>query len=140
MVFSTFVEVFLNSALFWRVNMGILHVRGGVSKFATSIGVAVLFSPRSWRCFCGFFDNTQPQEVFSTFVEVFLYICRTFCLIIRFLHVRGGVSTTSEQNNFTMKFSPRSWRCFLIIVTVLLRMKVFSTFVEVFLNIRHLPA
>ena len=90
-VFSTFVEVFLNSDLYWLESMGFLHVRGGVSQiWKSNIQITEFsprswrcskyedwenfitgFSPRSWRCFYCSYRLRRGHSVFSTFVEVF---------------------------------------------------------------------
>ena len=72
MVFSTYVEVFL--------------------EFAPGCAVLKLFSPHTWRCFRACRFCRQGQRVFSTYVEVFLPLVLGVDLLARFLHIRGGVS------------------------------------------------
>ena len=70
------------------------------------------FSPRSWRCFSRIKKPCQNVEVFSTFVEVFLYYYTISRGTSCFLHVRGGVSVAVPEWWYDEEFSPRSWRCF----------------------------
>ena len=53
-------------------------------------------------------------------------------MIIRFLHVRGGVSKTQFSLFDSKMFSPRAWRCFLLYTKIRDAGGVFSTCVEVF--------
>ena len=91
-VFSTSVEVFLvNFALGISV-IGLLHVRGGVSKKSPERIHAPGSSPRPWRCFHECRNAIRKSPVFSTSVEVFLCACCRRSSRMRLLHVRGGVS------------------------------------------------
>ena len=71
-VFSTSVEVFLGQWKGTGVQVGLLHVRGGVSQASRMIGGSSVSSPRPWRCFCNPFGDGAYNTVFSTSVEVFL--------------------------------------------------------------------
>ena len=90
-VFSTSVEVFLDTMNLNGRKDGLLHVRGGVSLDKMWLRVVPPSSPRPWRCFFPQAVHANDHRVFSTSVEVFLTSkCRSFratCL----LHVRGGV-------------------------------------------------
>ena len=154
-VFSTSVEVFLHQVfcagrLFsssprpWRcflrlsvsrsTVMGLLHVRGGVSKRTAIESTTQLSSPRPWRCFHHWYRAWRLVRVFSTSVEVFLNgksgMAKTYSL----LHVRGGVSGVDLSRAFGLQSSPRPWRCFLHPRAGRHRWLVFSTSVEVFLR------
>ena len=71
-------------------------------------------------------------------MEVFLRAKKKQVPGDRFLHVRGGVSKKTIRKIYKQKFSPRSWRCFLITIFTFFSRSVFSTFVEVFLKLRLL--
>jgi len=53
-------------------------------------------------------------EVFSTYVEVFLYAIQAKSAGECLLHVRGGVSAQAGRGGGTVRSSPRTWRCFLL--------------------------
>ena len=50
-----------------------------------------------------------------------------------FLHVCGGVSRVEFLNTGKSIFSPRMWRCFQHLFSMIPRANIFSTYVEVFL-------
>ena len=54
------------------------------------------------------------------------------------LHVRGGVSGRLLLEDRFPQSSPRPWRCFPRVAAALLACEVFSTSVEVFLDLRHI--
>ena len=72
--------------------LGLLHVRGGVSR------------PR--------LQSLNVSAVFSTSVEVFPMKRGDFLSQIGLLHVRGGVSEQTDKGGFLIESSPRPWRCF----------------------------
>ena len=74
-------------------------------------------------------------KVFSTHVEVFPLLYRWFVAGLGFLHARGGVSWFPEDDADFQLFSPRTWRCFQQDTKAFKRQFVFSTHVEVFLEI-----
>ena len=133
-VFSTYVEVFPSASSPWGMRMCLLHVRGGVSSGMPSACWPVLSSPRTWRCFLRRFSTVCEEAVFSTCVEVFPTLRRNGSGRRGLLHVRGGVSTPTAYGDGATASSPRMWRCFLIITARSMRMEVFSTYVEVFLE------
>ena len=111
-VFSTSVEVFLDSRIESLETVRLLHVRGGVS-----------------------FDGSQlwiSNWVFSTSVEVFLHFPQAICISVRLLHVRGGVSQNARTRPDLFSSSPRPWRCFWMKNVIARLAVVFSTSVEVF--------
>ena len=71
-------------------------------------------SPRPWRCFHVHAIRLPVDQVFSTSVEVFLFRLLVLALMLRLLHVRGGVSILGNDIH-------APWA-------------VFSTSVEVFLS------
>ena len=73
-------------------DMGLLHVRGGVSYPFRMFVVFPKSSPRPWRCFSLLAMRRKKLRVFSTSVEVFLNYKDTRARKHRLLHVRGGVS------------------------------------------------
>ena len=54
------------------------------------------FSPRTRRCFLLTFSQKEVYLVFSAYAEVFLNEQNTITEKLRFLRVRGGVSTHSR--------------------------------------------
>ncbi len=70
-VFSTHVEVFLNTYPKVPSVSGLLHACGGVSSRRFTRRADCLSSPRMWRCFSLTLDLQFDASVFSTHVEVF---------------------------------------------------------------------
>ena len=134
-VFSTCVEVFPSPQGMRDVLCRFLHVRGGVSERCYSHSTFTSFSPRAWRCFLYFWRYIFWSCVFSTCVEVFPKRMIKTSLKNCFLHVRGGVSTLEAERADYQRFSPRAWRCFSPQTSSVLIRSVFSTCVEVFLDI-----
>ena len=66
-------------------------------------------------------------------MEVFPFSPPDVLVPHRFLHVCGGVSLRPLGLGGLQKFSPRMWRCFLFAKKSRKAMRVFSTYVEVFL-------
>ena len=131
-VFSTSVEVFLAFGRQTEARVGLLHVRGGVSKKMTNLYQIQESSPRPWRCFSSLKRPPPRGTVFSTSVEVFLSLTDSMPLKIGLLHVRGGVSQSGRQEKGRKRSSPRPWRCFPKRPPRKRPQKVFSTSVEVF--------
>ena len=75
---------------------------------------------------------TQFEQVFSTYVEVFLNFTSGHRSSYRFLHVCGGVSLERAGLGGVVPFSPRMWRCFWLWWFQTPFDTVFSTYVEVF--------
>ena len=92
LVFSTSVEVFLNSWGSYDPAIGLLHVRGGVSTPFFGLNDEVASSPRPWRCFRHLHTDVTGNCVFSTSVEVFPCHGSLRKPLSSLLHVRGGVS------------------------------------------------
>ena len=132
-IFSTYVEVFLPKCLRASKPFDFLHVCGGVSPSINVRRSVFKFSPRMWRCFQNAFDAHLDACIFSTYVEVFLLGALKTSIRRHFLHVCGGVSRRKAICIFTILFSPRMWRCFLITLLKVLGKVIFSTYVEVFL-------
>ena len=99
-------------------DLGLLHVRGGVSNARPIFTSAGRSSPRTWRCFRG---NILP-----------------YCVIGGLLHVRGGVSGEYLMCIKPLESSPRTWRCFYGYRQRVRPGSVFSTYVEVFLRLHQL--
>ena len=70
--------------------------------------------------------------VFFTHVEMFLTNMSRSCLTDRFLHARGDVSCFCRDVIAFDAFSPRTWRCFFLILNIVPGEAVFSTHVEMF--------
>ena len=93
------------------------------------------FSPRMWRCFLVEDWQLSAEEIFSTYVEVFLVNGLVLCLCMDFLHVCGGVSAAYGFDMRVYGFSPRMWGCFQVSLSASDANAIFSTYVEVFPNI-----
>ena len=120
--------------LSWTMVSSFLHVRGGVSRREELASKREEFSPRAWRCFLSPLFARYRKGVFSTCVEVFLDVKSLLLDVTSFLHVRGGVSSELIREFMQSGFSPRAWRCFPPIVYWFWCRCVFSTCVEVFLQ------
>ena len=132
LVFSTPVEVFLAEVVPTMALGRLLHARGGVSdQFVLNLG-AVLSSPRPWRCFSITSRKIRSGSVFSTPVEVFLYLRPVSPWGVSLLHARGGVSFYCGPVCWVYWSSPRPWRCFSTHHHPPCQGRVFSTPVEVF--------
>ena len=116
-VFSTHVEVFPSAFLLMASLPGFLHARGGVSICLVLTVLWKRFSPRTWRCFSIFMTMEATNVVFSTHVEVFLPFSSVKTSFKCFLHARGGVSFAKALAGQFLKFSPRTWRCFIYWLT-----------------------
>ena len=71
-IFSTYVEVFPQKCKQEYHDDDFLHVCGGVSVSGSYKVSALPFSPRMWRCFQIAWQREAMQNIFSTYVEVFL--------------------------------------------------------------------
>ena len=120
-IFSTYVEVFLSVNGFSIRNRNFLHVCGGVSGYLIPFLVDEVFSPRMWRCFRDDRGTQTSENIFSTYVEVFLSINVLRLIVLNFLHVCGGVSNRNTKPENKGIFSPRMWRCFLWLSCSVLR-------------------
>ena len=65
------MEVFPISSVFIDIDLGFLHVRGGVSVNRGLFRLKGKFSPRAWRGFRQPSRRSDLPKVFSTCVEVF---------------------------------------------------------------------
>ena len=74
-VFSTSVEVFLESSSSLISRSSLRHVRGGVSICVAVSPLRPRSSPRPWRCFLVVARRKLTNVVFSTSVEVFPGMC-----------------------------------------------------------------
>ena len=133
-IFSTYVEVFPLTYDNEHLPPDFLHVCGGVSVYESQAFSLTGFSPRMWRCFLELIDQIARAKIFSTYVEVFLFAWRAGSHCVNFLHVCGGVSLQDSLPVSTGEFSPRMWRCFPKKTGLKRPVKIFSTYVEVFLK------
>ena len=131
-IFSTHVEVFLTHMEFTRGHRDLLHARGGVSIHSKRLHWLWWSSPRTWRCFRWQSVIYNWAWIFSTHVEVFLGWALWFSRSVNLLHARGGVSDAYSENDYNFGSSPRTWRCFSKGYCFSIRVKIFSTHVEVF--------
>ena len=134
-IFSTYVEVFPFSSSHSYLLFNFLHVCGGVSGLVRALDQAWQFSPRMWRCFSIIMVSLIAFVIFSTYVEVFHLVLDRFVDRRDFLHVCGGVSIGQSAFCSSTLFSPRMWRCFSAIAGRRASCQIFSTYVEVFLEV-----
>ena len=136
LIFSTYVEVILVLPLPSRILIDFLHVCGGDPTLTVDNLNYKLFSPRMWRWSYIFFCACRPCFIFSTYVEVILFFC--FCIISLnyFLHVCGGDPELDLPPISNCLFSPRMWRWSSQILAQAQAKIIFSTYVEVILNLR----
>ena len=73
-IFSTHVEVFLKQNYLKRYGCHLLHARGGVSPMRPFFFSRLRSSPRTWRCFSLDELQREAMNIFSTHVEVFLWL------------------------------------------------------------------
>ena len=90
MVFSTYVEVIPKWINHVNVNLSILHVCGGDPSDKTLTKSSSMYSPRMWRWSCQCLKSTLSYLVFSTYVEVILFIGKKLIENNCILHVCGG--------------------------------------------------
>ena len=89
-VFSTYVEVILNSTLITNFNNSILHVCGGDPRRRLNSHLQWLYSPRMWRWSSFQVNIAFVLYVFSTYVEVILTMSCNSVIFLGILHVCGG--------------------------------------------------
>ena len=132
-VFPTCVGVFPVSLLHqWR-DLGLPHMRGGVSARCHPAKPHVASSPHAWGCFLTVPKSDVAASVFPTCVGVFL----NSHLIRRrgggLPHMRGGVSAIDTMMTYKAGSSPHAWGCFRSHSSRTRRHCVFPTCVGVFL-------
>ena len=132
-VFSTHVEMFLDSVMRPPCTGSFLHACGDVSSIPDGYQPVWMFSPRIWRCFYIIATMLRYIRVFSTHVEMFLIPVDIPRTCIRFLHACGDVSSDLVTIFIPQEFSPRMWRCFFPCIAMNAILRVFSTHVEMFL-------
>ena len=91
-VFPTYVGVFLSRVGKHGIPRRLPHVRGGVSGPRSCTPLSRPSSPRTWGCFHFARCKYGRQDVFPTYVGVFLEVSSPRLYIPRLPHVRGGVS------------------------------------------------
>ena len=109
-VFSTYVEMILflvNSILH---TVGILHVCGDDPYFHKGDAVQVQYSPRMWRWSLWYCSLLARIRVFSTYVEMILFLCEPWWSFYCILHVCGDDPNLKYQDLTSAEYSPRMWR------------------------------
>ena len=109
-VFSTYVEVILTGVSLLDTIKSILHVCGGDPYQSTSMAAYHKYSPRMWRWSRYQYYQVQHLEVFSTYVEVILFLHPACSCDQRILHVCGGDPETEAYEELKNGYSPRMWR------------------------------
>ena len=89
-VFSTYVEVIPAAGFSPPDSNSILHVCGGDPNVPYPAKTLLSYSPRMWRWSQCAIKVDDSQLVFSTYVEVILFVARAEYLGISILHVCGG--------------------------------------------------
>ena len=130
-VFSTYVEVILNSFSFNDWIASILHVCGGDPSIACFNQLWIVYSPRMWRWSRTLKPIVTDYGVFSTYVEVILKGEITWQIQLCILHVCGGDPVTIIFCMTNFMYSPRMWRWSSIPKILPTLCMVFSTYVEV---------
>ena len=113
-VFPTCVGVFLGQTALPSIEVGLPHMRGGVSMHTKFLSYLSLSSPHAWGCFRQSPKSSQPVQSLP--------------------HMRGGVSRNASFPAAAGMSSPHAWGCFWRIITFRLCCSVFPTCVGVFLD------
>ena len=109
----------------------ILHVCGGDPILLLTISTSKLYSPRMWRWSRSSCYSSLLFNVFSTYVEVILFLGVKVWLGNCILHVCGGDPELKNRNRANKEYSPRMWRWSSPISGLSVACPVFSTYVEV---------
>ena len=109
-VFSTYVEVILDSSGWLNASISFLHVCGGDPVNQPMCKRLDRFSPRMWRWSWEFWNQRGHYFVFSTYVEVIPLLPSLPSALLSFLHVCGGDPALTARIFFSAPFSPRMWR------------------------------
>ena len=136
-VFSTCVEVILSSPAWIASTWCILHVCGGDPQIYVLTGHDPKYSPRVWRWSYLKSKARFNRCVFSTCVEVILFIYWINLHILCILHVCGGDPIVRPPTNISKLYSPRVWRWSLLERPNSKLDRVFSTCVEVIPFVRN---
>ncbi len=131
-VFPTCVGVFPPKAVKAAYNLGLPHMRGGVSRSAHLRGRRLWSSPHAWGCFWHPVTLFSYVWVFPTCVGVFLMVLTADSLRPSLPHMRGGVSSVKPSPPRWSWSSPHAWGCFLNEEPGTFRIVVFPTCVGVF--------
>ena len=134
-VFSTCVEVILEICPMIFVWSCILHVCGGDPFGFMSSSPFNKYSPRVWRWSRLWQQCFSWIWVFSTCVEVILWLLTVVKLLLSILHVCGGDPITRMAHLSNAGYSPRVWRWSLFFTIRKFNKTVFSTCVEVIPNL-----
>ena len=130
-VFSTYVEVIPTYTTNNHMMMCVLHVCGGDPKLIDTSTLKALCSPRMWRWSYGVNVVETDKLVFSTYVEVILLARSVWSEFFSVLHVCGGDPNEWFNSSQNRKCSPRMWRWSHNPIHPCIKMRVFSTYVEV---------
>ena len=109
-VFSTYVEMILPNHFRNFMFCRILHVCGDdpIGRCITRNGLR--YSPRMWRWSYAVTMRTISKGVFSTYVEMILFLCIVNCLVCSILHVCGDDPNPATIIGKAIQYSPRMWR------------------------------
>ena len=135
LVFSTYVEMILNSKILYQPRRGVLHVCGDDPSTSLVAKSKRLCSPRMWRWSLIRRLEYQCGLVFSTYVEMILAGPQSPLIACCVLHVCGDDPCPTEKPNANSKCSPRMWRWSWTERCKSRRLGVFSTYVEMILNV-----
>ena len=135
-VFSTYVEVILQSYRRIPFAVSVLHVCGGDPRVVWSSVLRCRCSPRMWRWSRKANSDAEIDIVFSTYVEVILFWILFSTSGSCVLHVCGGDPSFRKQGHQAVVCSPRMWRWSYPQFSYRSMKIVFSTYVEVILEFR----
>ena len=135
LVFSTYVEVILSRRTSSAIRLGILHVCGGDPLSSPADWAMIWYSPRMWRWSLYKATKKIKGKVFSTYVEVILIPVSGSAYCSSILHVCGGDPLQDGKSYDQDMYSPRMWRWSCLWRTTSQYHWVFSTYVEVILDL-----
>ena len=113
-------------------SISMLHARGDVSTVAAIFINKKLYAPRTWRCFFISSTTNWLEKVCSTHVEMFPSTIGLKNGLSGMLHARGDVSASAGLSGSQKEYAPRTWRCFILSVSLSMYSCVCSTHVEMF--------
>ena len=119
--------------------MRILHVCGGDPGIPSSSAFWMMYSPRMWRWSWFRHQYRGIKNVFSTYVEVILILISWNDITLGILHVCGGDPEPGKLIIMNAKYSPRMWRWSYLFFNRSIWLSVFSTYVEVILEVMNSP-
>ena len=134
LVFPTYVGMFRGPSGSRRRAWGFPHVCGDVPPELAPGAAEPPFSPRMWGCSGVKHGETAPGAVFPTYVGMFRRSPTSTSGARSFPHVCGDVPSEYGRYYDTAQFSPRMWGCSLRQRGCGGAIRVFPTYVGMFLS------